>query len=91
MSAAIIVVLVLFLWKLWKVRRLGATASTAVSIELRDRGLLAYQLRDFSAALRDLQAYLRVAADPETEEESAEREQIREHVTALRKRVAELN
>ena len=30
--------------------------------ELRDRGLLAYQLNDFSAALRDLQEYLRLAA-----------------------------
>ena len=28
------------------------------SSELRDRGLLAYHLNDFSGALRDLQAYL---------------------------------
>ena len=32
--------------------------------ELRDRGLLAYHLKDFSAALRDLQAYLRSPASP---------------------------
>ena len=30
--------------------------------ELRDRGLLAYHLNDFSGALRDLQAYLQLAA-----------------------------
>ena len=30
--------------------------------ELRDRGLLAYHLKDFSAALRDLQAYLQLSA-----------------------------
>ena len=30
--------------------------------ELRDRGLLAYHLKDFSAALRDLQAYLQLIA-----------------------------
>ena len=30
--------------------------------ELRDRGLLAYHLKDFPAALRDLQAYLQLAA-----------------------------
>ena len=28
--------------------------------ELRDRGLLAYHLKDFSGALRDLQAYLKL-------------------------------
>ena len=28
--------------------------------ELRDRGLLAYHLKDFPAALRDLQAYLQL-------------------------------
>jgi regulator of sirC expression with transglutaminase-like and TPR domain len=60
--------------------------------ELRDRGLLAYQLNDFSGALRDLQAYLQLAsggeADTEAREEQAE---IWEHVKALRKRVASLN
>src|SRR4030095_983209 len=30
--------------------------------ELRDRGLLAYHLNDFSGALRDLQQYLQLAA-----------------------------
>ena len=30
--------------------------------ELRDRGLLAYHLKDFPAALRDLQAYLQLTS-----------------------------
>ena len=64
---------------------------SAVS-ELRDRGLLAYHLKDFSGALRDLQEYLKVvpsgAAD---EEERQDRERVWEHVKTLRKRVASLN
>ncbi len=32
--------------------------------ELRDRGLLSYQLKDFSGALRDLQRYLHLSAGP---------------------------
>ena len=60
--------------------------------ELRDRGLLAYHLKDFSAALRDLQAYLRLASSADvTEPERKEQAQIWEHVKALRKRVASLN
>jgi regulator of sirC expression with transglutaminase-like and TPR domain len=60
--------------------------------ELRDRGLLSYQLKDFSGALRDLQRYLHLSAgttpDQETRDEQA---QIWEHVKTLRKRVASLN
>lgn len=61
--------------------------------ELRDRGLLSYQLRDYPAALRDLESYLRLAAlDAEADEErAAEIEQIRDYVKVLKKRVAELN
>ena len=36
---------------------------SAVS-ELRDRGLLAYHLQDFGAALRDLETYLRLHPPP---------------------------
>ena len=64
---------------------------TAIN-ELRDRGLLAYQLNDFSAALRDLQRYLQLAAKESLD--SAERDeqaQIWEHVKTLRRRVASLN
>jgi len=60
--------------------------------ELRDRGLLAYHLKDFSAALRDLQAYLQLSASASLdEEEREEHAQIWEHVKTLRRRVAALN
>jgi regulator of sirC expression with transglutaminase-like and TPR domain len=60
--------------------------------EVRDRGLLAYQLKDFSAALRDLQAYLKlIPAGTQGDEERQDRERIWEHVKTLRKRVASLN
>src|SRR5262249_40961208 len=60
--------------------------------ELRDRGLLAYYLKDFSAALRDLQAYLRLSSGAELDDDARdERLQIWEHIKALRKRVASLN
>jgi len=60
--------------------------------ELRDRGLLAYHLKDFSAALRDLQAYLKlIPAGTQGDEEGEDRERIWEHVKSLRKRVASLN
>ncbi|MGE5245269.1 MAG: SirB1 family protein [Betaproteobacteria bacterium] len=60
--------------------------------ELRDRGLLAYHLKDFSAALRDLQDYLRLSASARLDEdEREEHEQIWEHVKTLRRRVASLN
>ena len=61
--------------------------------ELRDRGLLSYNLNDFPAALRDLQAYLRYTArgDGERPKEDTEQAEIWEHVKALRRRVASLN
>jgi len=60
--------------------------------ELRDRGLLAYHLKDFPAALRDLQAYLRLSSQG-TPDEDARDEQalIWEHIKSLRRRVASLN
>ncbi len=61
--------------------------------ELRDRGLLAYHLKDFPAALRDLQRYLQLSSKTGAldEEEREAHEQIWEHVKALRRRVASLN
>jgi regulator of sirC expression with transglutaminase-like and TPR domain len=60
--------------------------------ELRDRGLLAYHLNDFHAALRDLQHYLALSPKGDLDqEEKEEREQIWEHVKTLRRRVASLN
>ena len=64
----------------------------SATTELRDRGLLAYHLKDFSAALRDLQAYLQLAPRAAVEgEERDDHEQIWEHVKTLRRRVASLN
>jgi regulator of sirC expression with transglutaminase-like and TPR domain len=71
--------------------------------ELRDRGLLAYHMEDFAAALKDLEAYLRLmprgegpdpdADEPEHDEEhpASESAQIWEHVKTLRRRVAGFN
>ena len=60
--------------------------------ELRDRGLLAYQLNDVTGALRDLQAYLKLASMSESDKDArAEHQQIWEHVKTLRRRVAALN
>ena len=60
--------------------------------ELRDRGLLAYHLKDFSAALHDLQTYLQLSSRGSLDEDAREEhEQIWEHVKTLRKRVASLN
>jgi regulator of sirC expression with transglutaminase-like and TPR domain len=60
--------------------------------ELRDRGLLAYHLKDFSGALRDLQSYLKlIPPGAQDDEEREDRERIWEHVKTLRKRVASLN
>ena len=75
--------------------------------ELRDRGLLAYHLEDFSSALRDLEEYLRLSpghaveeAEFDIAEEGMEGEgehasddttRILDHVKALRRRVAGFN
>ena len=60
--------------------------------ELRDRGLMAYQMNDFAAALRDLQAYLKLIPSGEQDDEARQdREQIWEHVKTLRGKVASLN
>ena len=68
--------------------------------ELRDRGLLAYHLQDFAAALRDLEEYLRLSPRPEptdTEDDDATQAdagvttELWEHVKNLRKRVAGFN
>ena len=59
---------------------------------LRERGMLAYQLNDFSSALRDLQAYLQLATKTNPEDDEREElETIWEHVKTLRRRVASLN
>jgi regulator of sirC expression with transglutaminase-like and TPR domain len=79
------------------------TADPSALTELRDRGLLAYHLEDFAAALRDLEAYLRLSPRTSPQEDTEptnsenrddtqqENAQIWEHVKTLRKRVAGLN
>jgi regulator of sirC expression with transglutaminase-like and TPR domain len=57
--------------------------------ELRDRGLLAYHLNDFSGALRDLQSYLQLSSSSRGNRE--EQAEIWEHIKTLRRRVAALN
>ena len=60
--------------------------------ELRDRGLLAYNLNNYAAALRDLQMYLQLSDKKDLDEaDRSDYEQIWEHVKALRRRVASLN
>jgi regulator of sirC expression with transglutaminase-like and TPR domain len=60
--------------------------------ELKDRGLLAYHLNDFSGALRDLQTYLQLASKTDLDEDDRkEQAQIWEHVKSIRRRVASLN
>ena len=60
--------------------------------ELRDRGLFAYHLNDHTAALRDLESYLKFAArGDDSEQNRDERTEIWGHVKALRRRVASLN
>ncbi len=64
----------------------------AATSELRDRGLIAYQLEDFAGALRDLETYLRIAPlGPPGAAPSPERAQLWEHVKTLRQRVASFN
>ncbi len=78
------------------------TVDPSALSELRDRGLLAYHMEDFAAALRDLETYLRLMPREETAEtdgvhleadgkSSSESSQIWEHVKALRRRVAGFN
>ncbi|MEW6323070.1 MAG: transglutaminase-like domain-containing protein [Acidobacteriota bacterium] len=68
------------------------TLAPSSTTELRDRGLLAYHMNDFSAALRDLERYLRLARLTDIDEEQKrENEQVWEHVKALRRRVAGMN
>jgi regulator of sirC expression with transglutaminase-like and TPR domain len=60
--------------------------------ELRDRGLLAYHVDDFAAALRDLESYLRLLRPQDDDAaDRADDEQILEQVKILRRRVSGMN
>jgi regulator of sirC expression with transglutaminase-like and TPR domain len=81
------------------------TVDPSALSELRDRGLLAYHLEDFGAALRDLESYLRMlphqvdqpsrisggSEEDAPSEEEDESTQVWEHIKNLRKRVAGFN
>jgi regulator of sirC expression with transglutaminase-like and TPR domain len=58
--------------------------------ELRDRGLLASQLQDYSGALRDLEAWLRLSGVT-GEERRGDVKEVWNHVKALRQRLAGMN
>ena len=61
--------------------------------DLKDRGLLAYNMNDFSHALRDFEEYLKLArlSEQGEDDDREESEQVWEHVKTLRRRVAQLN
>jgi regulator of sirC expression with transglutaminase-like and TPR domain len=61
----------------------------AALAELRDRGLLAAQLREYASALRDLESWLQLA--PTSDDERDERKQVWDHVKDLRRQIASLN
>lgn len=77
------------------------TADPSATSELRDRGLLAYHLEDFSSALKDLEEYLRLSPhdeegdleieDDREEDEEEQPPRLLDHVKALRRRVASFN
>jgi regulator of sirC expression with transglutaminase-like and TPR domain len=58
-------------------------------MELRDRGLLAYHLNDFPAALRDLEEFVRLYAWDDRDRK--DRDTLWTHVKNLRRRMASLN
>jgi regulator of sirC expression with transglutaminase-like and TPR domain len=71
------------------VTELLLTVGPAFGSDLRDRGLIAYHLDDYPAALRDLERYLRLHTWQDTDRD--EHDRVAEHVKALRGRVAGLN
>jgi regulator of sirC expression with transglutaminase-like and TPR domain len=58
--------------------------------ELRDRGLLASQLQDYSGALRDLEDWLRLSGVT-GEERHGDVKEVWDHVKSLRQRLASMN
>jgi regulator of sirC expression with transglutaminase-like and TPR domain len=57
--------------------------------DIRDRGLLAYHLGDFTGALHNLEAYVQMTG--QAREDNEERTRLWEHLTTLRRRVASMN
>lgn len=82
------------------------SADPSATSELRDRGLLAYHLEDFSSALKDLEEYLRLSPNEERgdleigdeddegsggDDDEEQPPRVLDHVKALRRRVAGFN
>lgn len=65
------------------------TVEPTFGSELRDRGLIAYHLDHYSAALRDLDQYLRLRTWSDADRD--EHQHVREHVKTLRAKLAGLN
>jgi regulator of sirC expression with transglutaminase-like and TPR domain len=83
-------------WRSFPQARLASDLLIALSphavSELRDRGLLAYHMNDFPAALRDLEEYLKLSKLGEADDDQRkDNREVWEHVKALRRRVASLN
>jgi len=57
--------------------------------DVRDRGLLAYHIDDYTSALADIEEYLQ--AEDRAREGTGDRTQIWEHLSTLRRRVASMN
>ena len=60
-------------------------------VELRDRGLLASHLRDYGAALRDLETFLQLSGTPGQDAGQDDVKEVWDHVKVLRRRIASLN
>ena len=77
----------------YRVTDLLLAADPTLLSERRDRGLLAYHLDDYPAALSDLEDYVRLNAwaDATAAPDTEERDQIWEHIKTLRRRVASMN
>jgi regulator of sirC expression with transglutaminase-like and TPR domain len=76
----------------WAANELIFAVDPSSRTALRDRGLLAYHLKDFGVALRSLQTYLALP-QPESpgQDEREEQSQIWEHVKTLQQRLASFN
>lgn len=65
------------------------TVEPTFGSELRDRGLIAYHLDHYAAALRDLEQYMRLRNWSDADRD--EHQHVREHVKTLRAKLAGLN
>ena len=69
----------------------GAGAFTLALADLLPPGSLIYAIDKDTAALRDLEDYLRLRTWKDDDEEKEERKQLLDHARTLRRRAASLN